>query len=280
MEVKGWIKVNRKIQDHWIWSKDKQFDCRSAWLDILLSANHKDNKFPLGTEIIEVPRGSFITSEIKLMERWGWSKTKVRTFLKLLENDEMIVKKSDRKKTTITIVNYSIYQKVETTEEPQENHSETTEEPLRDTNKNEKNDKNDKKDDNTIKDSIVSLTEKKTYTDYQKVVDLYNNICVSYPTLKKLSDARKKAIKARLNSYTIDDFKTLFENAESSDFLKGKNNNDWSASFDWLIKDNNMAKVLEGNYRNKDDKNNSNEKEANSSDYEEFFSTAYYEKFK
>lgn len=83
------------------------------------------------------------------------------------------------------------------------------------------------------------------------IVDLYNSICVSLPKVRSLSDARRKAIKARLNTYTIDDFKTVFENAEASSFLKGKNNNNWTATFDWLIADKNMAKVLDGNYADK-----------------------------
>ena len=64
-------------------------------------------------------------------------------------------------------------------------------------------------------------------------------------------EKRKKAIKARLNTYSIDDFKRLFEKAEASSFLKGKSDRDWMASFDWLIKDANMAKVLDGNYDDK-----------------------------
>ena len=88
-------------------------------------------------------------------------------------------------------------------------------------------------------------------TDYQQIADLYNETCVSFPCLKSLSDSRKKAIKARLNTYSVDDFKSLFEKAEASDFLKGKNDRNWSATFDWLIKDSNMAKVLEGQYANK-----------------------------
>lgn len=87
--------------------------------------------------------------------------------------------------------------------------------------------------------------------DYQRIVDMYNDTCVSFPRLKTLSENRKKAIKARLKTYSYDDFKTLFEKAEASDFLKGKNNKDWSATFDWLIKDSNMAKVLDGNYDNR-----------------------------
>lgn len=84
------------------------------------------------------------------------------------------------------------------------------------------------------------------------IVNLYHTTCVSYPKVKTLSDARKKAINARLKCYSIDDFKTLFEKAEASDFLKGSNDRDWSANFDWLIKDANMAKVIDGNYDNKD----------------------------
>ena len=84
--------------------------------------------------------------------------------------------------------------------------------------------------------------------NYQRIADMYNEICISFPKLKSLSESRKKAIKARMNTYGEEDFRTLFEKAEASDFLKGKNNRNWTATFDWLIKDSNMAKVLEGNY--------------------------------
>lgn len=84
--------------------------------------------------------------------------------------------------------------------------------------------------------------------DYKGIVATFNSVCVSFPSVRALSDARKKAIKARLNNYSVEDFKTLFEKAEASSFLKGKNSSNWSATFDWLIKDSNMAKVLDGNY--------------------------------
>jgi hypothetical protein len=89
-------------------------------------------------------------------------------------------------------------------------------------------------------------------TPYQKIADEYRRICKSFPKLTILSEARKKSIHARIaNGYTSEDFTRLFELAESSDFLKGKNNRDWSATFDWLISDKNMAKVLDGNYNNR-----------------------------
>ena len=90
--------------------------------------------------------------------------------------------------------------------------------------------------------------------DYQQIADMYNDTCVSFPRLSKLSESRKKAIRARLNQYTIDDFKRMFELAEESDFLKGANGRNWTATFDWMVKDSNMAKILDGNYKNTEKK--------------------------
>jgi predicted phage replisome organizer len=102
-----------------------------------------------------------------------------------------------------------------------------------------------------IEEEIEKEVDKKESITCQQIVDLYHSICTSYPSVRSLSDARRKAIKARLNTYTLEDFQTVFENAEASSFLKGSNDRNWTATFDWLIKDANMAKVLEGNYADK-----------------------------
>lgn len=109
-------------------------------------------------------------------------------------------------------------------------------------------------DDSLSKDKLSKdkLSKDKDYIDYQQIADMYNNTCVSFPRLTKLSEKRKKAIKARLKMYTIEDFQKLFEMAESSSFLKGQNSRNWSANFDWLTTDTNMAKVLDGNYVDKE----------------------------
>ena len=85
-------------------------------------------------------------------------------------------------------------------------------------------------------------------TTCKQVVSMYHKICISYPSVKVINEDRKKAIKARLKTYSLEDFKALFEKAEASAFLKGGNDRNWSADFDWLIKDSSMAKVLEGKY--------------------------------
>lgn len=107
----------------------------------------------------------------------------------------------------------------------------------------------------TIKNSSKKEQDKKVTgsieVSVQQITDLYCEICKSYPKVRSLSETRKKAIKARLKKYSLNDFRELFEKAEASDFLKGSNNRNWIATFDWMIKDQNMAKVLEGNYQNR-----------------------------
>jgi hypothetical protein len=166
--MKGWIKLHRTLQLHWLWNTEKPFDKRSAWIDLLLLANHEDGKTLFDNELVVVKRGEHITSEVKLAERWGWSRTKVRNFLNLLQKDGMIENiKEDKKRTRIRIVNYSIYQNSEDNKKTSEN---TTKEQEENTNKNDKNDKNEK--------------NKKIYIQYAEFVkmteDEYNKLVAKY----------------------------------------------------------------------------------------------------
>ena len=88
-------------------------------------------------------------------------------------------------------------------------------------------------------------------TNYKAVVDSYNSLCKSFPKVTKLSERRRKAIKARLKEYSLAELEKAFALAEESEFLKGANNRNWMASFDWIISDSNLPKVLEGKYANR-----------------------------
>ena len=105
----GWVKTYRSLTDHWVW-QDKPFSKGQAWMDLLLMVNHSEKKILIDGKLENVERGQTVSSIRKLCDRWGWSNTKVKNFLKMLENDSMIHVKSDTKKTVITIVNYSVYQ--------------------------------------------------------------------------------------------------------------------------------------------------------------------------
>lgn len=107
---KGWICLHRKIQDSAIWMQDEPYDMRSAWIDLLLTANHEDRKIIFDGHMREVKRGQILTSVTKLAERWKWTPKKARKFLRLLEEDQMIEKKSDNRATLLTLLNYAKYQ--------------------------------------------------------------------------------------------------------------------------------------------------------------------------
>ena len=238
--MEGWVKLHRKIQDHWLW-QDKPFDKRSAWIDMLLMANHDDNKFLLGNVLVEVQRGSFITSELKLMERWGWSKTKVRSFLEVLQKDKMIIKKSDKKKTAIIIEKYSDYQDSKTTERPQKDHKKTTERPQKDTNKNDKNDKNDK---NVEEDIYIGENEQKNKSKKFKIID-FNSYTSNEKLLEALNDfiemrtLVKKPMTEKASSLLLKklDNLTKFDN-EKIEILNQSILNNWQSVFP-LKKENN-----------------------------------------
>ena len=102
------------------------------------------------------------------------------------------------------------------------------------------------------RENVSVYTPPKTArTDYQAVLDAFHESCPSLPKVLKLSDSRKKAIKARLNDFGLEEIKRAFTLTEQSDFLKGNNATGWQAGFDWLMKPANLTKVLEGNYENK-----------------------------
>ena len=81
---------------------------------------------------------------------------------------------------------------------------------------------------------------------YKKIQDMYNETCSNFPKIRKLTNERKKHMKARFREYgnRIDVFEELFEKISGSKYL---NDQQW-ADFDWFIKENNMTKVLEGKY--------------------------------
>ncbi|ELH4359019.1 hypothetical protein Q9Z15_002560 [Staphylococcus pseudintermedius] len=89
----GWISLHRSIEEHWLYPNERPFTELEAWLDLLLTVNHRDNKTLFDGKLIVVKRGSTYTSLRKLSERWNWSTTKVTRFLKLLEQDNMVTQK-------------------------------------------------------------------------------------------------------------------------------------------------------------------------------------------
>lgn len=105
----GYIKLYRSTFTHWL-CDDKPYDEFHAWVDLLQLANFAASKSSYRGEMIERRRGEVNRSKKNLSLRWGWSYNRVCRFLAKLEDDEMISVKTNRRRTVITIRNYSRYQ--------------------------------------------------------------------------------------------------------------------------------------------------------------------------
>ena len=107
---RGYVILWRSIQDSEIWTSDEPFNMRSAWIDLILMAAHKDTSFVIGKSRITILRGQVYTSVRKLAVRWSWGKDKTLRFLRLLEDLQMIRRDATANRTLITLVNYGVLQ--------------------------------------------------------------------------------------------------------------------------------------------------------------------------
>lgn len=74
------------------------------------------------------------------------------------------------------------------------------------------------------------------------------------PMVANMTEARRKAVKARIAEYNKDTVFLVLQKVLASPFLLGCNDRNWKCDFDWIFKAANFTKILEGNY---DEKRNS-----------------------
>ena len=71
--------------------------------------------------------------------------------------------------------------------------------------------------------------------------------------MNKISEQRRKAIKARLKTFTPEEILKAFKMADASSFLHGNGDKNWVADFDWIMGvksggDQHLTRILEGHY--------------------------------
>lgn len=104
----GWIKINRKIIEHWLWQDAERL---KWWLDLLFMASWEERKTTHDAHLITLQRGQMVASIGYLKDRWGKNHQTILKFLKTLETEGMITRKVLYRQTAIiTICNYESYQ--------------------------------------------------------------------------------------------------------------------------------------------------------------------------
>lgn len=225
MADKGWIKLHRQLQESPFWYGSK-FTKGQAWVDLLLSANHSEKKILFNGEMVDIKRGQYLTSMVKLAEKWQWNRKTVSAFLSVLQKEGMITKVADNTKTLITIENYEVYQGFDDGNgqligqpigqligQQRGNSLDNSLDSGTDTNNNVKNDKNDKNVKNE-RDNIPPISPKggkakvKTETVYYPDDEKLNQAFADFVDMRKTI---KKPMTERAVTLAMNKLKKLSE---------------------------------------------------------------------
>ena len=183
------------------------------------------------------------------------SKPTVIRFLQRLEAEKLIERQKDNHKTIITITalgwadsevksvvtsEVKVDSEVDRQTYPQANLS-----PFIDKNINNK----------ASVGGARTREEEVAKNDFDEIISFFNEQMKdkSIPQVAIVTSERKQAFE-RLMAQTgvsTESVKQAIKNAAASDFLNGKGQKGWVASFDWMMVPQNFQKVLENNYRNK-----------------------------
>lgn len=121
----GWVSIDRGIFEHEFFARGPMTECE-AWIWIISRAAWKPTRQKVGPDMVDVARGSFLTTLRDMQTAWMWrSDTRVRNFLKRLEMERMVVSeivvRKDARKTQVTVCNYDDFQAMERRENAGEN---------------------------------------------------------------------------------------------------------------------------------------------------------------
>ena len=266
----GWVKLHRQLLHKPIWTATTP-EQKVILMTLLMRVNYKASTWVHRGVVYQLNPGQLITSAAALAAMCGKGITdsKVRTALDLFKKYGFITSLSTKRNRLITIENWESYQSVPGTGD----NNGTEASPSNDqgitnsiaTNKKERSEKNkDVKNNNIPPPSPeagdgVDPTKQQTPREktkplppcpHDKILSLYNQHCPGLTPVKGLTTSRIKTLNARWksNKGSLDAFQQLFDAAQALPYLTGTNKWKWKADIDWILKERNMTRILEGYY--------------------------------
>ena len=133
MSKKGFIAIQRKMFDNFLWNETRVFSRAEAWIDLIQSARFEATQEVIQNKVVEVQRGELPASRRYLEKRWNWGSSKVGGFITNLEELGMLNQRQTKGQTMLSLCKYNDYQDIQTKDisesEPSANHRRTTSEP-------------------------------------------------------------------------------------------------------------------------------------------------------
>jgi len=105
--MNGWIRLDRAIQDNFLWQEPEAL---KLWLYLLMAASLTDKATAFNGQMLNIKRGQLVFGLNAASARLNISIRRLRKYLNWFETDDMIDKQITNKFSIISITNYSQYQ--------------------------------------------------------------------------------------------------------------------------------------------------------------------------
>lgn len=299
ININNYITINRRLFKHPFWEEKRSYSRFEAWLDLCQSARFEitEARRLIDGKLVVWYRGEIPASLRFLAERWDWSKNKVDHFLKMLESEKMITKRTAQgtSQTIITLCNYDSYNHRTKKEGQLNGHSRDSEGTGEGQARDKTNKENIVKKDNSKEANASGEPEKDLVKEFILLTEQLNtdtkigliaakkavfefiqtnkpdfiepyvyqwNIYATQndcPKVQHISVHRKRKFKTRIKEPQFD-FIAILTKAKDSEFLNGST----FFTFDWILDNQeNYIKILEGNYDYKSKPQNQSKPQAN-----------------
>lgn len=107
------------------------------------------------------------------------------------------------------------------------------------------------------KDKLSLAPSSGDEVDYDALMRYFNDTFRGrLPAIRTVTPCRRQSIRARVRQYGKEGIMEVFRLVSQSAFLTGGNERGWKADFDWIFKQENFTKILEGNYNGKQSSDN------------------------
>ena len=249
--LNGWVGQDERYLKWWTWLRRE-----AAWVDTEVCYNRQTVYLQMRQVLVTVN---------SLVKQWGVSKPTVIRFLQRLEQDNLIEREKDTRKTIITITplgwaDSEVKPVVKSEVKPAVNIDHDVD--LQAYHSHLVNRENniiaggqsarDTREEGVAKNnSELELFE----SDFDEIVSFFNGQMKGkrIPQVAVKTPERRKAYDQLIAQTQVDkdSVKRAIKNAAASDFLNGGGQKGWIADFDWIMVPQHFQKVLENFYRNK-----------------------------
>lgn len=226
----GFVKISDDLPN-WAWYSDDK--TLLVYMRLLLGAVWRDTPY----QNIVLQRGQIATTYPKIAQENSISERQARTILDRLKSTGKIAVKTTSKFSIITLIDYDC-----ASENVSQDDSQLTGECQTARQSNVRP---------TLYNTDIQSTEVQNTraSGFNEVKQLFNSICISLqpiefdPTMQQVRLVDQARINLRGSS-----FEDFFKRVEKSDFLCGRTGGSFKATFEWILKPENMSKICSGQY--------------------------------